>query len=121
MARRFVRSWFTDDVNEIITETAPGTKTYYEVPDPFGRKEITGCQGAYNKPWVSEALAVPIEQMATFNELSKRHGTGARYVPSKDGQYANLVCESRSSRAREMRLRGVFDKDGGYGDYVGNF
>jgi len=121
MARRFVRSWFTEEVEEVVTDTAPGTKTYYEVPDPYGRAEIRGSQGAYNKPWVSEALAVPIEQMNTFNELSKRHGTGARYVPHRDGKYANLVCESRSSRAREMQLRGVFDKDAGYKDYSGSF
>lgn len=118
MARRFVRSWFTQELNEVCDDSPGG----HQIIAAEDTSHMVGGShhAAYNKPWESEALAVPIEQMGTFNELSKQHGTGARYVPTTNG-YAKLVCESRSSRAREMQLRGVFDKDAGYKDYAGSF
>ena len=84
-----------------------------------GQKE-TKSSGATcsKKPWVSKALAVPVEQAAAFNDAARRNRTGATYVPDGKG-YANLVCTSQGSRRREMIARGKQDNDAGYGDYAG--
>lgn len=119
MARRFVRSWFSEEITE-INDDSPGGRQI------IAREDTSHMAGgrhgaAYNTPWRSEALGIPLSQMADFNEASKQAGTGARYEPSRDGKFAVCVCDSRSSRAREMQLRGVFDKDAGYKDYQGSF
>lgn len=63
------------------------------------------------------AMAVPIEQMAKFNEDAKRHGTGAQYIPDPlSPTYAKAVFGDRDSRKKEMRRRNMFDREGGYGD-----
>lgn len=113
----FKRDWFTNEIVEYKSECIGRQIIASEDTSHM----VGGRTDAYNKPWQSEALAVPIDQMASFNEAAKRAGTGARYVPGRDGRYATLVCESRSSRAREMQSRGVFDKDAGYKDYAGGF
>lgn len=119
MARRFVRSWFSNELEE-INDDSPGGRQIIARGETHGMPE--GRHGAaYNKPWQSEALGVPLSQMADFNEAAQKAGTGARYVPSRDKSFAVCECDSRSSRAREMQLRGVFDKDAGYRDYTGSF
>lgn len=129
MARRFVRGWFSGELEEIFDN--PSEDFARSNAESHARSVAAGRAwksesdkhgAAYNKPWKSEALGIPLNQMKDFNEASKRAGTGARYEPSKDGKFAVCVCESRSSRAREMRLRGVYDKNAGLsGDYQGAF
>jgi hypothetical protein len=112
------RDWFTDELVEYESDCVGRQIIARE--DTSGM--VGGKSGAYNgTPWQSEALGIPLSQMAEFNELSHRHGTGARYVPNRSGTFAVCECSSKGSRAREMKLRGVFDKDAGYGDYAGSF
>ena len=76
----------------------------------------------YSKTWSSKAMAIPSTQIDSFNEAARRAGTGARYIPDKDNpNFANCECDSKRSRAREMKSRGMFDKEsyGLGGDYAG--
>ena len=65
-----------------------------------------------SKPWMSNSCGVGPSQVTEFNEIYKKSGiTGAHHLP--DGR---LECTSRKARKDIMRLRGLFDKDAGYGD-----
>ena len=114
----FKRDLFTGELVE-VEATPDGRVLLYreEIPEHL-QQNRTSCN-PYAKEWETETLAVPIEQMQKFNEDAKRMGTGAYYKPGKDGQYANLVCPTRKSRARELKRRGAYDRDAGYGDYAG--
>lgn len=126
--RRFVRNIFSGQVEERIddpaAEFAQINQECFEKSVKAGRQYSGSTKrrgGAYDLPWQSEAIGVPLAQMEAFNEASRRHGTGARYVPNKKGTFAVCECDTKRSRAREMKLRGVYDKDAGYGDYAGSF
>jgi hypothetical protein len=106
------RNWLTGEWEE-FESPADGREIIAREELPPGR-DVQRCGNAWSKPWVSEALSVHPKQVAEFNEAAKRNNTGAFY--RQDGK---LVCESRGARARECRARGVFDKQGGYGDYTG--
>lgn len=74
----------------------------------------------YSRTWSSTAMSVPIEQIDSFNEAARRAGTSARYVPDKRNPgFAVCECDSKRSRSRELKSRGMFDKEAGYGDYAG--
>lgn len=64
-------------------------------------------------PWVSTAAAVHKDQVGKFNRDLKAAGIkSAHYDPSN----GNLVCTSRGARKRVLQMRGMVDRDGGYGD-----
>lgn len=63
-------------------------------------------------PLVSDmGLAVLPRQVEKANELNKRHGIGATYRP--DG---SVEIRGRKERKKLLKLRGMFDRKGGYGD-----
>jgi len=65
-----------------------------------------------HKPWVSRGLGVAPSQSEDFNAIYKKHGiVGATHRPDGD-----IECTSRKARKQVMALRGLFDKDAGYGD-----
>lgn len=59
----------------------------------------------------SMALAVHPSQVEMANERNKRHGVGIEYQP--DGK---AVVTSRHNRKKLLRLDGMSDNSGGYGD-----
>lgn len=59
----------------------------------------------------SEAMAVHPEQVAQANARNKRHGVNVVY--DKSG-FAHIP--DRNERRKLMRLEGLHDKSGGYGD-----
>jgi hypothetical protein len=59
--------------------------------------------------------------MEAFNEMSRKNNTGGRYVPDpRNPNFAVLECDSRGARNRELKLRGKFDKNAGFGDFAGS-
>jgi hypothetical protein len=110
---RFVRDLFTGEVVEREFETEDGRAIIGRTTVPEGAVE-GGHVSPWNRPWESKSLAVHPAQVAQFNELAQKNGTGAFYKP--DG---TLQCESRGARNREMRARNVKDGDAGFGDYAG--
>lgn len=63
---------------------------------------------AWSVEAVSNAMSCHPSQVQEFNQKAAR---GVRY--EKDG---TCYVASRGARAREMRNRGMYDKDGGYSD-----
>ena len=60
----------------------------------------------------SLGAGVHFSQVNEFREDAKQHGfTGVEF--SSDGE---CVFTSRGERARYLKHRGLFDRDGGYGD-----
>lgn len=68
-----------------------------------------------DKPLVSTSAAVPSYQVDSFNKKIKDAGISGAYH-RKDG---NVVFESRNARNQYLKLRGLKDGDGSYGDYCG--
>lgn len=62
-------------------------------------------------PIVSSALAVHPSQVAAANARNRRHGVNVTYRP--DGK---AVLGDRAARRRLLRLEGMHDNHGGYGD-----
>jgi len=110
----FYRDIFTGELKE--RESSPtGGEFIGSTTIPEG--SVQGrANSPWSRPWVSTSLAVPIEQTAAFNEAARRAGTGAYYKPNPKTGYADLVCETRGARKRELRSRGKIDYDGMYGD-----
>lgn len=75
--------------------------------------EKTKAEG--NRPWSkkieSDALAVHPDQIAEVVERNRKHGLHIHYLP--DGR---PVLEDRAQRRRLMKVEGVHDRRGGYGD-----
>lgn len=69
-----------------------------------------------NRPWskaiLSDALAVHPEQIPEVMERNRKHGLEIEYN-TEDGR---PVLLSRDQRRRLMKIEGVHDRDGGYGD-----
>ena len=61
--------------------------------------------------FTSEALAVHPDQVGEANERAKRHGLGTKY--DRNG-FAHIP--DRADRKRLLRLEGMHDNHGGYGD-----
>jgi hypothetical protein len=79
-----------------------------------GRKQANVVVGGLQTtgwPWVSEALAVGKGQVEEANARARRHGIAVDY--DGDG-FAHV--RTREARVQLMKLEGVFDKQGGYGD-----
>lgn len=63
-------------------------------------------------PMVSEALAVHPSQIKDVMERNKKAGiSGVSYTPSGEA-----IIADRGARRELMRLSGVIDRSGGYGD-----
>lgn len=62
-------------------------------------------------PMRSEALAVHPKQIAEATERNRRHGSSVTY--DKDG---TAILPDRGERKRIMRIEGLHDRQGGYGD-----
>jgi hypothetical protein len=67
---------------------------------------------AYNKPLKSTAMSVHPDQVQEMNALVKGDGLTGVYFDPK----GTCWTTSRGQRARAMKLRGLRDNDGGYGD-----
>ena len=90
--------------------------TEEEVAEAFPPKPI-GCplqaQTPTCWPMESDALAVHPKQIAEAMERDRRHGIkGVSYRP-EDG---TCILADRGARRDKMRLQGVHDNQGGYGD-----
>ncbi len=116
------RNWLTGEWEEF--ESINGVQVTHARTDKDGNVEVVEGSGpreqgasGFNGYELRLAMAVPIEQMAIFNENARRHGTGAQYIPDPlSPSYAKAVFGDRESRRKEMVLRNMFDRDGGYGD-----
>lgn len=116
------RNWLTGEWEEF--ESINGVQVSHARTDADGNVEVVPGRGpreehasGFNGYESRLAMAVPIEQMAVFNENARRHGTGAVYVPDPlSPSYAKATFGDRESRKKEMRLRNMFDREGGYGD-----
>lgn len=106
------RNIFTGEIEEF--ESSPdGRQIVSRERLPYGEQTVMKRhRNPYNKPWRSRSLGVPYYQAAEFNEAAKAAGTGAFY----DMRTGEMVCESKSSRKREVERRGMYDNDGGYSD-----
>lgn len=62
-------------------------------------------------PMDSESLAVHPSQVSAANERARLHGIAAEYLPDGTCRLA-----SREARRRLLRLEGLRDNQGGYGD-----
>lgn len=109
---RFVRNWFSGELEEKPSECENGRKVIARIEHPMGEQRGR-AQTAYTaaRPWKCKSLAVHADQSVEFNEAAKAAGTGAFYT--KTGE---LVCESREARNRELARRGYGDGDAGFGD-----
>lgn len=106
------RNWLTGEWEE-YEPPQDGREIIFRGEIPEGA--VTGrANSPWSTPLVSDACAIHPDQAGQFSEDAKRHGTGAWY--NSKGQ---AVFESRQARARELKRRGFFDKDAGYGDYAG--
>lgn len=71
---------------------------------------------AYHVSQVSDAMAVHSNQVNEFNEMYKAAGvTGARHLPNGQLEY-----DSNHARNEVMKMRGLYDRDAGYGQWAGN-
>lgn len=72
----------------------------------------------YSTAWTTEhkslAAAVHSSQAAEFNEFYKSHNIAAYH--DKDGV---LHSSDRNAFNRVQQVRGLFNRDAGYGDYAG--
>jgi hypothetical protein len=68
-----------------------------------------------NRPWTraiaSDALAVHPSQLDEVRERNRKQGLEVDYAP--DGR---PLLKDRDQRKRLLRIEGVHDRDGGYGD-----
>lgn len=124
LAMAFRRNWLTGELEEYDSEldrgrqvvhaetAADGTVRVVDGPAPIaGQRQVN----AYARPQRSKAMGVIPSQAAAMNEAAQQNGTGAFYDP-KTG---DAVFSSRRARSAEMQVRGMFDKQAGYGDYAG--
>lgn len=79
-------------------------------PIDFGGEPLAGHQTTA-WPLVSDALAVHPDQVGKANERNRRHGVATRY--QRDGR---AVIPDRGDRKKLLRLEGLHDNNGGYGD-----
>jgi hypothetical protein len=68
----------------------------------------------WGREWVSTAMKIHPSQVKQFNEEAKAAGTGCYY----DAQ-GRCHAGSRTARSAEIKRRGYFDRQGGFGDYTG--
>ncbi len=113
----FYRDLFTGELTE-RSESGAGRQIIARI-EPEGAVSDR-CGSPWSRPWRSTVMSVPIAQMQQFNEDARKHGTGARYEPDpRMPSYARCVCDTRRSRALEMKRRNYKDRQAGYGDYAG--
>lgn len=99
-----------DAVATVATRTKP--KTHEDCGGVADR--VFDCPGAAAPGiWPAESIGMGVlpEQVAEATAQAKRHGIAAEYKP--DG---TAVVRDRTARKQLMRLKGMFDKVGGYGD-----
>lgn len=77
----------------------------------FASQQTPGGHHTTTWPLVSEALAVHPKQVAEANARAKRHGISVTY--QKDGR---CIIPDRGNRKKLLRLEGLHDNRGGYGD-----
>ena len=116
------RNWISGEWEEF--DSINGIQKSHAVTDADGNVTVVDGPAerpthavAFNQYESRLAMAVPIEQMAKFNEDCKRHGTRTEYVPDPlSPTYAKAVFPDREARRLEMVRRNMFDRDGGWGD-----
>jgi hypothetical protein len=79
--------------------------------DMFAAAAAPGGTGTTGWPMVSNALSVSPRQAAAANARAKAHGIGVVY-DSK----GKCHISDRGNRKKLMRLEGMHDNHGGYGD-----
>lgn len=86
------------------------TREEYEkvYPPPEG----VPMAGGWSRPLLSDALAVHPSQVAEANARNARRGCSVTYDP-KDGR---AVIPDRAERRKLLKIEGMHDRDGGYGD-----
>ena len=82
------------------------------VRDGFRPRRKTVLQHHAQWPMTSSFAGVNPEQIPELRELWRQNGvTGCDVTPEGD-----IVWDSRHARKRDCEVRGLFDRDGGYGD-----
>ena len=77
-------------------------------PDKEG---VPGMEYAWDRPLLSDALAVHPSQIEEAREDAKQKGVPTDFTP--DGR---PILTSRAHRKRYLKAYGFHDKQGGYGD-----
>lgn len=101
-----------DAVATVATRTKP--KPCHAAACDGTADRVFDCPGAAAPGiWPAESIGMGVlpEQVAEATAQAKRHGIAAEYKP--DG---TAVVRDRTARKQLMRLKGMFDKVGGYGD-----
>lgn len=89
--------------------TVDGEFYYRDYSAEHNRIEQRGCAAW---PMKSDSAGVNPSQIAEFSEKASKMGVPTQF-DSKTGQ---AIFTSRGHRARYMKLRGLHDRQGGYGD-----
>jgi hypothetical protein len=80
--------------------------------DGFKPRQKTRCPTAATWPMTTILGGVNPEQIPELRSLWQERGvTGCDVLPNGD-----VVWESRQARKKDCEARGLFDRDGGYGD-----
>lgn len=84
-----------------------------EFDEAFPEKEIGVPETAHSSCWPATSLALSVhpKQAQKANERAKRHGIAASYAPDGTCHLAD-----RAARKKLLRLEGMHDNKGGYGD-----
>ena len=95
-----------------------GELAWHDEPAPeFGKENVKKADrrlgtNAWSTGLVSDAAGVHPNQVKEFREDAQKQGfTGVSFTDSGD-----CVFHSRRERARYLKHRGLFDRNGGYGD-----
>lgn len=78
-------------------------------PKPIG---VPAVEATWVKPIESEAMACTVRQIPAMMERNAKHGLRVDYNP----QTGAPILTSRAERRRLMRIEGLIDRQGGYGD-----
>jgi hypothetical protein len=70
-----------------------------------------GGTGPSGWPMVSKAMGVHRDQVGEANAEMARHGCGVRYDPE-----GNAHVPDRGERKKALKIKGLHDNDGGFGD-----
>jgi hypothetical protein len=104
-----------DEEHELKMQFARALQSPPPQPDRVKRgvrKRGTSGYVDYSRGYESLALSVPKQQVEEMRQLTKVHGlSGITYTEA-----GRCVIHDRKHRARWAEIRGLHDRDGGYGD-----
>ncbi len=91
------------------------TKEEFDLAVPDAPKAQEGAAPG-NRPWtrpiLSDALAVHPDQVDEVMARNREHGLEIEY----EREFGRPILKDRDQRRRLMKIEGVHDRNGGYGD-----